>query len=81
MLFNWIHNVIKNYKKTMNISGEQCHKCNHYSYSFMGGGLAKIESCRKFHKEYVEDCPDFEQFCISDWDMCSYDTENGRYEK
>ena len=78
-IFGWINNIRENNRKTMNKSGQQCHKCNHYSYSFMGGGLVKLEQCRRYHKEYLDNCPDFELFCLSDWDTCIYD-KNGRYE-
>ena len=57
-MFKWIRNIKENQRKTMKESGERCHHCNHYSYNFVAGGLAKMEYCRKYHKEYVDDCPD-----------------------
>ena len=45
----------------------------------VGGGLGKIERCRKQHKEGKEDCPDYEEFVFSDWDSCVY--YKGRVER
>ena len=57
-----IKDVYENYKKTMNQSTEHCHNCEYYSYKIVGGGLWKIEHCRKYHKNGSEECPDWEQF-------------------
>lgn len=78
-MIGFIKNIRENYRKSMNSSSEKCHHCNHYSYSFLGGGLAKIEHCRKQHKDGSEDCPDWDELCFSDWP--GYTFFHGRVEK
>lgn len=56
----------------------KCQNCDHYSYMMVGGGLDKIERCRKQHKEGKEDCPDYKEFVF---DCDSYIYYKGRVER
>ena len=56
-----IKELYENYKKTMNQSTEHCHNCEYYSFILVGGGMWKIEHCRKHHKDGSKECPDWEQ--------------------
>lgn len=78
-MIDWIKNVRENYRKTMHTSSENCYYCNNYSYTPKCGGVVRIEYCRKHHKHGVEACPDWQQFCPSDWPDFIF--EKGRVER